>query len=336
MEAALNSPLGRTVLGAGALKLGRAPDNTLVIQDPQASSHHLEVTPAYGGNGYQITDLGSTNGTFVNEQRLAPNSPRPLYAGDVIRIGNTRITYEMSGAGYAPTIAASAPNYEATVAAAPDAFVPPVQPAFQQPPQAFGNVAQPPYTPPPAYPQPAYPQPQGAYPQPQPGYPQPQPGYPQPAYPQSQPGAFGQPGMYPQKESKAGLWVGLVILLLLVFAGAGGAFYYFQIRSTPQKTLTTYCNALKSGDYQTAYNQFSTRAQSKVSETEFAKSLQLALAFVGGLKACTVGNVTQDSSTTARGSVTYTFGNGKTSSGDGPLVLENGTWKLDSTSTTDS
>ncbi|HEU5380256.1 MAG TPA: FHA domain-containing protein [Ktedonobacteraceae bacterium] len=330
MEAALNSSFGRTVLGREAVRIGRAPDNTLVIQDPQASAHHLEVASDFSGSGYQVTDRGSTNGTFVNEQRLAPNSPRPLYPGDVIRIGNTLFTYEMSGDGYAPTVAASIPNYEPTIAATPDAF---------QQPQAYGNVAPstpPPYTPPvQAYPQPAYPQPQPAYPQPQPGYPQPQPGYPQPqpGYPQA--GAFGQPGYPPPKKSKAGLWIALALLLVLL-VGGGGAFYYFQARPTPQKTLTAYCNALKTGDYQTAYNQFSARAQQKVSESEFAKTLQFAFTLLGGLKDCTVGDVTQDSSTTAHGKVTYTFGNGKTSSGDGPLVLENGSWKLDSTSTSNN
>ncbi|HET8845730.1 MAG TPA: FHA domain-containing protein, partial [Ktedonobacteraceae bacterium] len=152
MEAALNSLYGRTALGPTPLRLGRAPDNTLVINDPQSSSHHAEVAPGYGGEGYQITDLGSTNGTFVNEQRLSPNMPRPLNSGDVIRIGNTNFTYEASG-GYAPTVAVSPPSYEPTVAAAPpDVYAP--QANYGN----FGAPAQPPYTPPPpqSFPQPEY------------------------------------------------------------------------------------------------------------------------------------------------------------------------------------
>ena len=77
MEAALNSPLGRAALGQIPFRIGRAPDNTLVIIDPQASGHHTEVAPGFDGNNYQVTDLNSTNGTFVNEQRLAPNMPAP-------------------------------------------------------------------------------------------------------------------------------------------------------------------------------------------------------------------------------------------------------------------
>src|SRR5690242_17902716 len=140
MEATLNSSLGRQMLGQTPLRIGRAPDNTLVINDPQSSSHHAEIAPGFDGNSYQITDLNSTNGTFVNEQRLPPNMPRPLTSGDVIRIGNTNFNYEVSGLGYAPTVAAAPPNYEPTVAAPP-------QDPYQQPPSSYGAPPPTPYTP---------------------------------------------------------------------------------------------------------------------------------------------------------------------------------------------
>jgi hypothetical protein len=44
--------------------------------------------------GYNIVDLGSTNGTFVNEQRLIAHMPRLLNVGDKIRIGDTVLTYQ--------------------------------------------------------------------------------------------------------------------------------------------------------------------------------------------------------------------------------------------------
>jgi hypothetical protein len=340
MEAALNSPAGRVPLGPTPVKIGRAPDNALVITDPQSSSHHAEVGPDYGGNGYQITDLNSTNGTFVNEQRLSPSQPRPLNSGDGIRIGTTIINYEVSGA-YAPTVAASAPRFEATVAAAPpDLFTP------QLPPTAYGNFSappqQPPFAPPPAYPQPTY-EPQPAYPQP--GYPQPpfpQPGQPQAAYPPQdyaqaaypQPGypqaAYPQPG-YPQpRKNRTGLIVAIVVILLLVVGGGAGAFYYFQNLPSPRHTLQTYCNDLKSGDYQGVYNLYSSSQRSQMSEAEFASVFELGINSEGGVKSCTVGNVTQDTSTTAHGDVTYVFGNGKSETGGGSLIYENGDWKLDS------
>lgn len=95
MDAALLGPSGRTVLGSNVCTIGRAPDNQLVISDPKASSHHAEIRPT--GQGYTIIDLGSTNGTFVNDQLLVRNMPRPLNQGDTIRIGDVAFTYIVSG-----------------------------------------------------------------------------------------------------------------------------------------------------------------------------------------------------------------------------------------------
>lgn len=317
MEAALNSPYGRTVIGPAPLKIGRAPDNSLVISDPQSSAHHLEIASNYSGNGYQVTDLNSTNGTFVNEQRLTANMPHPLNANDVLRIGNTLFNYEVSGSSYAPTIAAGLPNYEATVAASPGMFAPP--------------TPQPPVTPPPLYPQPSYQaQPpyvpgQPAYPQP--GYPQPsypQPAYPQPAYPQ--PGGFGQPGYAQPKKSRTGLVVAIIVILLLVVGGGGGAFYYFQIRATPQKTLSAYCDGWKTSNAQELYNQLDAAQQAKTSVSDIQQALS-ALTVLGGVKNCTVSNV-QQSGSTATGVVQLTFGNGKAETVTDALIQENGTWKI--------
>src|SRR5947209_13563182 len=71
MEAALNGPSGRTTLGPAVLTIGRVPSNSLVVNDAKASSRHAEISPT--GTGYSITDVGSTNGTFVNEQKLDTN-----------------------------------------------------------------------------------------------------------------------------------------------------------------------------------------------------------------------------------------------------------------------
>ena len=49
---------------AGRILIGRAPDADLVIQSPAVSYHHCELFPS--GNGYQVKDLGSSNGTFIN------------------------------------------------------------------------------------------------------------------------------------------------------------------------------------------------------------------------------------------------------------------------------
>ncbi len=87
MEAVLQGLTGHTVLGPAVLTIGRAPDNQLVLNDTKASSHHAEISQASDGQSYSIIDLGSTNGTFVNEQHIDQNVARSLNAGDTVRIG---------------------------------------------------------------------------------------------------------------------------------------------------------------------------------------------------------------------------------------------------------
>lgn len=332
MEAALNSPLGRTVLGSGALRIGRAPDNALVLQDAQTSTRHAEIAPSFDGNGYQVTDLDSTNGTFVNEQRLPPSTPYPLKAGDVIRVGQTKITYEVSGTGYAPTVLAdSVPGYTPTVAAS-DPFAVPAQPAFQQPPSygSSNTPAQLPYPPPPAYPQaagfaqpqvqPVYPQPAG-FVQPQGVYPQAQSVYPPPIYPQ--PG-FGPTGMS-QKKSNTGLIIAIIVIVAVLVVG--GTSVYFLTRSTPQKTLANYCDALKTGNAQELYNNLDTAQQLKTSVSRMQQAMNVLKA-AGGVKECVVGSV-QENGSSAIGSVTFTLSNGQSGTQTINLIQESGTWKLD-------
>ena len=94
MQAYLHSPFERIVLRPEVLTIGRALDNRLVVNGPIASSHHAVIQP--GASGYSLTDLGSTNGTFVNEQQLVPHLPRLLQSGDRIRIGDMTYLYEIA------------------------------------------------------------------------------------------------------------------------------------------------------------------------------------------------------------------------------------------------
>jgi hypothetical protein len=75
----------RTVHIAASMVVGRAPECELRIEDTYASQQHARL---FGKNGaWYVEDLGSTNGTFVNEQKLA--APAMVQAGDRIRVGTT-------------------------------------------------------------------------------------------------------------------------------------------------------------------------------------------------------------------------------------------------------
>jgi hypothetical protein len=74
------------------LTIGYAPDNQLVVNDPNASPYHAIIRVET--QRISIMDAGSVNGTYVNEQRLEPNNPRFLSTNDTIRIGNTTFRYE--------------------------------------------------------------------------------------------------------------------------------------------------------------------------------------------------------------------------------------------------
>jgi cytochrome P450 / NADPH-cytochrome P450 reductase len=73
--------LARSFAGQ-TVRIGRAADNDLVVPDPRVSSHHAELRTVPGG--YQIADLGSLNGTFVNERRV---TDAPLREGDIVGFG---------------------------------------------------------------------------------------------------------------------------------------------------------------------------------------------------------------------------------------------------------
>ena len=75
----------RAVKVAASMTIGRAPECELKIDDTYASQQHARL---FGKNGaWYVEDLGSTNGTFVNDQKLA--APAMVQPGDSIRIGTT-------------------------------------------------------------------------------------------------------------------------------------------------------------------------------------------------------------------------------------------------------
>jgi ABC-type multidrug transport system ATPase subunit/pSer/pThr/pTyr-binding forkhead associated (FHA) protein len=70
------------------LTLGRASDNTVVLNHPQVSAHHAALEKLDGG--YRIVDRSSTNHVFVNGQRVVSQL---LHTGDEIRVGPYRLIY---------------------------------------------------------------------------------------------------------------------------------------------------------------------------------------------------------------------------------------------------
>ncbi|MDZ4670456.1 MAG: FHA domain-containing protein, partial [Phototrophicales bacterium] len=126
-------------LNKDLLTLGRDITNDITINDPEVSRHHLRITR--GTDGYTIEDLGSTNGTFINGQRLTGS--RALNRGDMIGLGETvTLSYDVMRPQQQP---ATPPPYS--------------QP--QQPPAQYSQPQQPPSpcAPPPQQ-RPSYGQPQ--------------------------------------------------------------------------------------------------------------------------------------------------------------------------------
>ncbi|EFL24650.1 MULTISPECIES: FHA domain-containing protein FhaB/FipA [Streptomyces] len=80
---------GTTVALQGqTITLGRAHDSTIVLDDDYASSRHARIYPDRDGQ-WIVEDLGSTNGTYLERNRLTTPTPVPL--GAPIRIGKTVI-----------------------------------------------------------------------------------------------------------------------------------------------------------------------------------------------------------------------------------------------------
>jgi pSer/pThr/pTyr-binding forkhead associated (FHA) protein len=67
------------------ITLGRANDATLVLNDDYASTHHARIFPQDGQ--WIVEDLGSTNGTYLDRQKVV--RPTPVAVGVPIRIGKT-------------------------------------------------------------------------------------------------------------------------------------------------------------------------------------------------------------------------------------------------------
>jgi pSer/pThr/pTyr-binding forkhead associated (FHA) protein len=78
-------------LGDAAVSVGRDPSNVIRLDDLSVSSRHAVVRQR--GGAWCIADLGSTNGTFVRGERLAPEHERALAEGDPIQLGQVAAVF---------------------------------------------------------------------------------------------------------------------------------------------------------------------------------------------------------------------------------------------------
>ncbi|HEY9646397.1 MAG TPA: SPFH domain-containing protein [Chroococcidiopsis sp.] len=84
-------------LSTSPFTIGREPHHTLVSADPLCSRNHAridQIRDTQGNTAYQITDIGSSNGTFINNQRLPANQAIALKPGFLLKIGADEWVFE--------------------------------------------------------------------------------------------------------------------------------------------------------------------------------------------------------------------------------------------------
>ena len=121
----------RVVIG----RSGQPGAERIVLPEPEASRQHLRLER--GPMGWTVTDLGSTNGTFLNGQQLRPHEPHPLHPGDRLAMGGAVLLVQEAGEAQAAPVAPQPPPAEPEVW--PEAEAPPrrVHPLLL----ALGSVA---------------------------------------------------------------------------------------------------------------------------------------------------------------------------------------------------
>ena len=77
-------------LAGGVIMIGRGADCQLILDDDYVSTRHARVVSS--PNGIYIEDLGSTNGSYVNGQRIT--APTTITLADTVRIGKTMMRLE--------------------------------------------------------------------------------------------------------------------------------------------------------------------------------------------------------------------------------------------------
>ncbi|MGB7117025.1 MAG: FHA domain-containing protein [Anaerolineales bacterium] len=128
------------------LTIGRDPANGIAISDPEISRKHARLSAQAGG--YVLEDLGSTNGTFVNGQRLM--GPHILQPGELIMFAdNASMVYEEIRIDQDatiisdPSVTAIPPIHEREPVIATPREAPPPEPQVSPPPPVYSEQAPP-------------------------------------------------------------------------------------------------------------------------------------------------------------------------------------------------
>jgi pSer/pThr/pTyr-binding forkhead associated (FHA) protein len=118
------------------LTIGRDSTNGVAINDPEVSRKHARLS--FQGGKYVLEDLGSTNGTFVNGQRLA--GPIVLKAGDVVSLGEQIVLmYDAVVMDPGATVAVSRKSVPAPPPMTASAYSPPPTAAYASPSTPVGE-----------------------------------------------------------------------------------------------------------------------------------------------------------------------------------------------------
>jgi hypothetical protein len=194
------------------ITIGRDISNQVVINDAEISRRHAHLIAQT--NGYLLEDLGSTNGTFVNNQRLM--GPHMLRPGELVAFGeNVTLAFEQV-------------NYDRDATQVAASNVPNLPPAPRPQP------APPAYAPPPVYQAPQY-----AEPEPPSYAPAP------PAYTPPQAAYAAYEGDYPEERKPARTWwyvgCGCLVVGLVALIVAGFAFDYLNLYCTPPFNMIFGC-----------------------------------------------------------------------------------------------
>lgn len=98
----IHSQSGETIAVTMPFTIGREPENTLVVSEDLCSRRHARIERRQTATGewiYQLVDVGSSNGTLLNGQRLVPNQPAPLKPSDRIKIGTVEWQFSTAADG---------------------------------------------------------------------------------------------------------------------------------------------------------------------------------------------------------------------------------------------